>query len=191
MPAYESELDAFRALLPKSGKGLEIGVGTGRFAAPLGLRFGLDPAKNMVRIAVNRGVEVILGAAENLPFRDGSLEILLMVTTVCFLNDPTAAFREAYRVLGKDGHILVGFIDRESLLGKSYEKNKKDNIFYREASFLSSHELALSLKEAGFRDFVFRQTIFGNPTEMRKRDPVKTGYGEGSFVVVRGRKAFE
>ena len=31
MAAYESELAALRALLPKSGEGLEVGVGTGRF----------------------------------------------------------------------------------------------------------------------------------------------------------------
>jgi hypothetical protein len=33
--AYLSELLAIRALLPWEGRGLEIGVGTGRFAGPL------------------------------------------------------------------------------------------------------------------------------------------------------------
>ena len=33
--AYQSELLAVRALLPWRGLGLDIGVGTGRFAAPL------------------------------------------------------------------------------------------------------------------------------------------------------------
>jgi hypothetical protein len=35
--AYEAELHALRLLLPKRGTGLEIGVGTGRFAVPLTL----------------------------------------------------------------------------------------------------------------------------------------------------------
>ena len=35
--AYQSELLAVRALLPYQGVGLSIGVGTGRFAAPLGI----------------------------------------------------------------------------------------------------------------------------------------------------------
>ena len=35
--AYYSELLAVRALLPWEGRGLEVGVGTGRFAAPLGV----------------------------------------------------------------------------------------------------------------------------------------------------------
>ena len=80
--AYESELEAIKALLSRSGKGLEIGVGTGLFAAPLGVRFGIDPSMNMVRAAMRRGVEVILGAGENLPCKEGSFDILLMVTTI-------------------------------------------------------------------------------------------------------------
>jgi hypothetical protein len=39
-----SELLAVRALLPWEGKGLEIGVGTGRFSAPLGVEVGVDPS---------------------------------------------------------------------------------------------------------------------------------------------------
>jgi len=32
--AYEAEIEAVRLLLPKGGEGLEVGVGTGRFAVP-------------------------------------------------------------------------------------------------------------------------------------------------------------
>ena len=42
--AYGSELLAVRSLLPWQGVGLEIGIGTGRFAAPLGVRFDIDPS---------------------------------------------------------------------------------------------------------------------------------------------------
>jgi hypothetical protein len=42
--AYLSELLALRAFVPWSGLGLEIGVGSGRFAAPLlGIRVGVEP----------------------------------------------------------------------------------------------------------------------------------------------------
>jgi hypothetical protein len=46
--AYHSELLALRALLPWQGLGLEIGVGTGRFAAPLGVKVGVDSSKAML-----------------------------------------------------------------------------------------------------------------------------------------------
>ncbi len=48
--AYLSELEAIRKVLPKKGKGLEIGVGTGRFAAPLGIKFGIDPSEDMIQL---------------------------------------------------------------------------------------------------------------------------------------------
>jgi SAM-dependent methyltransferase len=186
--AYESELEALRTLLPKSGKGLEVGVGTGRFAAPLGIRVGVDPAKAMGKLAMERGIEVRFGVGENLPCEDSSFDFVLLVTTICFLDDVSAAFGEAYRVLKSGGSIIVGFIDRESALGKVYEQHKQDNEFYRDATFLSVSEVMRYLKKAGFRDFVFRQTIFQNPTEMKHADPVRSGYGEGSFVVVRAKK---
>lgn len=47
---YLTELVALEKAVP-SGLGLEIGVGTGRFAAPLKARFGLDPAIKMLRVA--------------------------------------------------------------------------------------------------------------------------------------------
>jgi len=37
--AYESELQAVRAMLPKEGIGVEIGVGSGKFAVPLNIKF--------------------------------------------------------------------------------------------------------------------------------------------------------
>ena len=186
--AYASELEAVRALLPKSGKGLEVGVGTGRFAAPLGIRVGVDPAKAMGKLAMERGIEVRFGVGENLPCKNSSFDFVLLVTTICFLDDVPAAFGEAYRVLKSGGSILVGFIDRESSLGKVYEQRKQDSEFYRDATFLSVSEVMRHLKQAGFRGFVFRQTIFQNPTEMKEPDPVRSNYGEGSFVVVRAEK---
>ena len=186
--AYESELEALRALLPKSGEGLEVGVGTGRFAAPLGVRVGVDPSSAMSKVAMERGIEVHSGVGENLPCQNSSFDFVLLVTTICFLDDVPAALGEAYRVLKSGGCILVGFIDRESSLGKVYEKRKQDNEFYRDATFLSVNEVVYHLKQAGFHDFVFRQTIFQNPTEMKQPDPVRSGYGEGSFVVVRAKK---
>ena len=186
--AYQSELQALLTLLPKNGQGLEVGVGTGRFAAPLGVRVGVDPSPAMAKVAMERGIEVRFGVGENLPCKDSSFDFILLVTTICFLDDVSAALREAYRVLTAGGYILVGFINRESTLGKVYEKRKQESEFYRDATFLSVNEVVHHLKQAGFCDFVFRQTIFQNPEEMKQPDLVRPGYGEGSFVVVRAKK---
>jgi SAM-dependent methyltransferase len=186
--AYESELMAIRRLLPKGGKGVEIGVGTGRFAAKLGIPIGVEPSRSMGKIARDRGIAVIRGIAEALPFRDGRFDIVLMVTTLCFFDDVEGAMREAYRVLSPAGSLVIGFIDRESPLGKEYEEHKSEHPFYRDATFRSAREVAAILKRAGFRTLSFCQTIFRDPNGMDGPDPVREGHGAGCFAVVRADK---
>jgi len=41
---------------------------------------------------------------------------------------------------------------------------------------------------ADFKSFNFAQTIFHNLAEIKGIEPVKDGYGEGSFVVARALK---
>ncbi|SEP18916.1 hypothetical protein SAMN04487948_11980 [Halogranum amylolyticum] len=52
--AYQSELEALRRLIPTTGYGVEIGVGSARFAAPLGMQVGIDPAGKMLQYARDR-----------------------------------------------------------------------------------------------------------------------------------------
>jgi len=186
--AYVSELNAIKEQLPQNGRGVEIGVGTGRFAAPLGIELGLEPSTRMRRIAKQRGIQVVGGVAEEIPFADAQFDFLLMVTTICFLDDIDAAFREARRILKPAGYFIAGFIDKDSLLGGLYEKNKKDNKFYRFATFYSVDEIVSLLKLAGFKHFSFVQTLFHPLNEIGWVEPVMDDYGRGSFVVIRGHK---
>lgn len=187
--AYEAELQAIRKLLPKSHIGVEIGVGTGRFAVPLGLKFGVEPSKAMGEIAQKRGIEVIDGVAEALPFKDSQFDFALMVTTICFIDDIETSFKEAHRVLKPKGFLIIGFVDRNSPLGMAYQKHKNENVFYKEANFYSTDEVVSYLKKAGFQDFAFTQTIFQDLKKISEIEPVREGYGEGSFVAVRGLKS--
>ncbi len=186
---YQSELKAVDMLLPENREGcVEIGVGTGRFAAPLGIKYGVEPSKKMAEIARKRGITVYEGVAEDLPFENESFDCVLFVTTVCFVDDSEKALKEAYRVLKKGGYIVIGFIDKKSPLGEYYQSIKDKNPFYREAKFVSTDELVEVMKKIGFRDFRFVQTVFHRLDEIKEIEPVKEGYGEGSFVVVRARK---
>jgi ubiquinone/menaquinone biosynthesis C-methylase UbiE len=186
--AYESELQAIKEQLPEGKNGIEIGVGSGRFAAPLGIRLGLDPSKEMRKIAQKRGIEVIDGVAEAIPFGDSEFDFVLMVTTLCFLDDIEAGLKEAHRVLRSGGSLIIGFIDANSPIGRLYQRQKNENLFYREAKFYSTEEVIAYLKKTGFTDFHFKQTLFRPLTDIRDIEPVKEGYGEGSFVVVKAIK---
>jgi SAM-dependent methyltransferase len=186
--AYQSELAAIRALLPRgiAGRGLEIGVGTGRFAAALGLGYGVEPAEAMRKLAQERGLCVAAGVSEALPFRGASFALALMVTTVCFVDDLDASLQEARRVLAPGGIFMVGLVDRDSPLGERYQRQRAENVFYREATFYRPREIESAMERAGFHRFAFCQTLFRPLEEIRSPEPIREGHGTGSFVAIRG-----
>ena len=185
--AYWSELEAVGSLISE-GIGLEVGVGTGRFAKPLGIQYGIDPSLQMLKIAKSLGIKVVKAVGEHIPFKNKTFDYCLMVTTICFLEDPQKALKEIYRVLKENGKVLIGFIDKNSPVGKFYLENKDKSPFYKVANFFSTEEISKLLKEVGFRDFKYKQTIFKFYTDLKSVDKIKDGYGEGSFVVIKAKK---
>ena len=188
---YESELAAVRHLVPAEGRGVEVGVGSGLFAAPLGITTGVEPSERMAAKAGERGITVVKGVAEELPFGDASFDHALMVTTICFVDDVDRSLREVYRVLKEDGVFVLAFVDKESPVGKVYQVMKEKSLFYRPATFFSTEELLEALHKAGFREESIVQTVFGMLDEVKTVQPFREGYGEGSFVVIRAGKVEE
>ncbi len=186
--AYQSELLAVRALLPWRGLGLAIGVGTGRFAAPLGVQVGIDPARAVLDYAEKRDISVVQGIAEALPFSNSSFDYILSVTTICFVDDATAMLTEAYRVLKPGGELVIGFIDRTSDLGQHYLAHQAENVFYREATFYSADEVEQLLRDTGFTEPVWVQTLSKTLDEIDDIEPLRAGYGQGAFVVVKANR---
>jgi len=182
--AYISELLALRPFLPWVGRGLEIGVGSGRFAAPLGVQVGVDPSAAMLAHAAARGIEVVEGTAEDLPFDAGSFDHALVVTTICFVDSPAQMLAESRRVLRPGGRLVIGFIDRESALGQHYLAHQAESVFYREATFLSSDEVQDLLLGAGFTISAWGQTLAHPLPETREIEPLRPGRGQCAFVVV-------
>jgi SAM-dependent methyltransferase len=180
---YQAEVHALRRLVPAKGRGLEIGVGTGRFAAPLGIATGIDPAAAMLRIAKERHISVCQAVGETLPFRDGAFDFALLVTVLCFVEDPAPLLREAIRVVKPGGHVIVGFIDKDTALGKLYESRKDTNKFYQNARFYSAPQVAALLLGAGLRELRFSQTIFGVSDHDAAAYDIRDGHGDGAFVV--------
>jgi len=183
---YLAELNAIKRFVPSDKFGVEIGVGSGRFALPLGIKVGIDPSKKMAEISRKRGIQVYKAVAEQLPFSDKTFDFVLMITTICFVDDLVKSFKEAYRVLKTDGFIIVGFIDKESELGKRYQLKRKKSKFYKDATFYSVKGVINFLRKTNFENVVIRQTVFSCRTG--RIDSVEDGYGKGSFVIIKAIK---
>lgn len=183
---YQSELLAVRAVLPWKGLGLEIGVGTGRFAAPLGVQVGLDPAVAMLAHARQRDIKVVQGVAEALPFADGAFDYVLMVVVLSFLDDARAGLAEIRRVLGPGGVVVIGFLDHGCPSGKSYLVRHAHKVLFRDAIFYASAEVESLLGRAGFHNLCWVQTLCHPPEEITEIEALRPGHGDGAFVVVRG-----
>ncbi len=183
---YKAEVAAVRRHLPATGTGLEIGVGTGLFSLPLGISYGVDPSPRMGALATGRGVRVVRGVGERLPFPDQTFDFSLMVTTICFLDEPASGIREARRVVRPGGRVIVGFVDRESPVGKVYLAHQAESVFYRQATFFSTGEVMRLMTSVGLGPLRSTQTVFALLGEIGEDEEVKEGHGEGSFVVLSG-----
>lgn len=186
---YRAELRAVKQIMPAAQKSLEVGVGTGRFAQPLGIRFGLEPSKKVCKMSKDKGIISVTGTGEMLPFVVAQFDLVLMITTVCFLDNVEESFLEVNRVLKTKGSFIIGFVDLGSTLGRKYEAHKNENVFYKDAIFFTVDEIVSILRKTGFSVMSFNQTVFHDLDETTTDEPVKDGYGEGAFVTIKAEKA--
>jgi ubiquinone/menaquinone biosynthesis C-methylase UbiE len=158
---YQAQLRMLRRAVPGFQRGLEVGVGSGRFAVPLKITYGIDPSRNLARMAKHRGVEVTCAEAEHLPFRTGSFDFVLMMTVICFLESVPQAFQETYRVLGPGGTFITGFIEAGGEIFQQYRHEPIKGRFLRFATFRTCDEVSGFFKDAGFGDIAVLQRKHG------------------------------
>lgn len=182
--AFLSEVSAIKKFIPKKGEGLEVGTGTGRFAALLGIRTGVDISAPMMAYAVKRGVVALKADAGALPFMDNTFDYVLLTTVICFLKNPSAALKEARRVLKPKGIIIIGFVHKDGFLGRFYRKKKSD--YYKYAVFYTAVEIKNMLKKAGFLGFKITKTLSKMVSEIKQIE--KPGCKKGGFTVISAVK---
>jgi ubiquinone/menaquinone biosynthesis C-methylase UbiE len=189
---FQNELAAIRSLWRESYQpALEVGVGTGRFAAALGVACGVDPAVGALRLARARGVEVMSARGEHLPFPDSHFGAVVMIATLCFASDAPAILREAARVLRPDGRLLVGDIPADSSRGECCLRKKAEgHRFYRYAQLYPVAAIERMIHKAGFEVEAASSTLFTPPGRTavpeRPRSGVQSGAG---FVCLACRSA--
>jgi len=174
---FRSELACLQPLLAGLPRPwAEIGAGSGRFAAALGVDVGLDPAAASLAIARSRGIRVVRGAGERLPFRPGAFGAVLIVVTLCFAGDPAALLAEARGVTRDDGAVVLGEVFAGSPWGRFYRREAaRGHPFYSAARFLTREQTLTLLARAGLRLQAARSTLYQPPGERPVTEPARSG----------------
>jgi len=103
---------------------LDVGGGTGRVAAVAAQSTKeivvLDPCEAMLkRVPLLPNLRVVHGRAQEMPFEDGSFDVVLCVDALHHIKDAPAAAAEMHRVLRPGGRILVQEFDVRGWRGKA------------------------------------------------------------------------
>lgn len=103
---------------------LDIGCGTGQLLSVLGKQYpdarlyGLDLAYNMSRHAaerLGRGAMLVNADAEQLPFREGSFDLVVSSSTVQWLDNMDVFLQQCHRVLHPDGYLCIAFFGGQTM----------------------------------------------------------------------------
>lgn len=113
--------DALKFCEPKPGFWVDLGAGRGQVAIPLIEATGnpvvmLDPNESAMaeglKLARGKGLEnrllAVVGVAEEMPFPDNSVDLLVSRGSIFFWDDAPKGLREVYRVLRPGGKAYIG-----------------------------------------------------------------------------------
>lgn len=93
---------------------LDVGCGTGHLAQPLaGANFavGIDLSAGMLRFAAAKGLAPVRGSGLDLPFKDGTFDVVLATSVIQLIPNGEDLIRELVRVAGKGGRVIVTTIN--------------------------------------------------------------------------------
>jgi ubiquinone/menaquinone biosynthesis C-methylase UbiE len=85
---------------------LDVGAGDGLIVHVLGIR-GIDNEPKAIEVAKKRGVNIDLGDAYDLPYKDEEFDSTFMGNILEHLEFPKRAIKEARRVLKKYLYVIV------------------------------------------------------------------------------------
>jgi SAM-dependent methyltransferase len=143
---------------------LDVGCGTGRWAAALGERgatvWGVDSSPEMVARAQQRGVRAKVAEAVALPFKEGWFERALLVSVVHVLDRPRA-FAELRRVLADGGRVAIATFAEDHFDGYYLNRYFPSLELIDRARFPTEAELVAELETAGFAGRTVRLTQQG------------------------------
>ncbi len=213
MNVLRSEVNLVASVLKDAGNVLSVGCGSGLFEKILREEFnivvndGIEPSEGMGEIARRRGMNVTRATAEEADFGSGEYDTILFNGSPSYITDLRSVVRKAYDALPEGGRIILVDVPKESsygimynlakalgtwnhpLLEGVYPPNPYPIEFVEVANWRTTAEKVALLREAGFTDLTFAQTLTFHPlcSDMEEEQPVE-GYGKGDYVAVTAVK---
>jgi len=183
-----NELRLVKAMIPsKKRTCIEVGGGTGFFASRLGC-INIDPAERVLAISKRKDVDSVQGVGELLPIRHNSVDVVLVIVTLCFVDEPAILLAESRRVLRDNGVLIACIVPRDSPWGIYYVARRDKSPFYRYARFYTLLETKKMLNDTGFVIMDEKAVLSYKPWERpRHESPTKPTQRHG-FVCIKAAK---
>jgi SAM-dependent methyltransferase len=150
--------DICRRVTDRRPRILDVGCGTGAnllMLSKYGDAEGVDVSEDALAFCRERGLEKLkLGAAEELPYDDGTFDLVTALDVLEHIDDDLAGLREMRRVLRPGGHVLL-FVPTFMFLW-----GLQDDVSHHRRRYRLS-ELRRVLEQAGFE---IQRTTYANIT---------------------------
>ncbi len=208
-----SEAKLVAAALKGCDRILSVGCGSGLFETILAkdydihIRNGIEPSTGMAEIARKRGLNVKISTAEEADFGAKEFDAILFNGSPSYITDLKSVVGKVYDALPEHGRIILIDVPKESSYGLLYNLAKATGTwddpllegcfppspypieFVNAANWRTTREKIETLKEAGFRNLQFMQTLTRHPlySESETEEPSE-GYDKGDYVAVIGTK---
>lgn len=209
----ESEVRLVASCLDDAGDVLSIGCGSGLFEKILAddygiiIRKGIEPSAAMAEIAARRGMEVMIATGEEADYGIEEFDTVLFNGCPCYMQDLGLALRKAYASLRKGGKVVVIDVPKESPYGLIYNLALSVGTWghpllegcvplmpypielVRQASWRTTADKAELIRQAGFENLTFSQTLTSSPcySHLKVEEPCE-GYDKGSYVAITAYK---
>ncbi|MFZ5908144.1 MAG: class I SAM-dependent methyltransferase [Nitrospirota bacterium] len=137
---------------------LEVGCGPGYFLQcaekwfPNSEMYGLDLDESLIQFASShlRRASLITHDGQNLPFPDETLDLVCSLQVVEHLEKPEEFFLEAYRIVKRNGHLIIATPNPAGIpakiLGKKWQGHRFDHI-----SLKTPQEWSNIIHKSGFK----------------------------------------
>jgi SAM-dependent methyltransferase len=155
--AFWSYREAFAAFVGEGkGEALEVGCGEGRIARELkrcGYRVtAVDAVRELLdaAAAADSADDYVLAAAADLPFDDGSFDLVVAYNMLMDVDNVPAAMKEMRRVLRPDGQLLLSIVHPFADHGR-FESDQADSPLVVTGTYFGRQRFEQMVERDGLR----------------------------------------